>query len=203
MISNFSIIEIAPGLKFCQNQIYKFSSDSIRLFDYIKNIETPEILELGCGDGIISVLYALKNKQSLVYSLDINSDVLSCLKQTVKINNIKNIEIIESDMEWYSISSKKTFPLVTMNPPYYNCFEGKLNDNPYAITAKHQILCNETIFLNSGYRLSKKKSGRFIIIYPKFKITNKFIEKIYLTGFKSHIVIDTSNPRFQIVEMIL
>ncbi|HPG29267.1 MAG TPA: methyltransferase [bacterium] len=200
MNSDYSLIEISPGLFFYQNKNYKFSSDSIRLFDYIKNIESGSFLELGCGDGIVSALYAGTHKQCQVFSLDINPDVLKLLKKTVEINNIGNMEIIESDLEWYSIVSKSKFDLVCMNPPYYNCYEGKLNDNYIQTISKHQILCCETSILNAGFRLIKKE-GRFVIIYPAFKITDKLFQKIRSAGFKNILISATSNSRFNIIEM--
>lgn len=202
MNSDYSLIEISQGIFFYQNTKYKFSSDSIRLFDYIKKIESENFLELGCGDGIVSALYAIAHKQCQVFSLDINPEVLKLLKKTVEINNIQNLEIIESDLEWYSIISKIKFDLVCINPPYFNCSEGKLNDNYIQTISKHQILCSETSILNAGFRLIKKE-GRFVIIYPAFKVNENFFKNIRNAGFKNFSISATSNPRFCIIEMNL
>jgi len=197
-----SFSDITAGKVFYQSETgYKFSTDSIELFNYIKKYKSQKFIELGCGDGIISVLYALEYPDSQVYSLDINLCFIENLKLTIANNHIKNITVIHEDLIFYSIYSKQKYDIVIINPPYYKCCEGKLNENINALIAKHQILCDENDFLTAARRLTDN-AGKFVFIYPAYKINSWLLGKIRIIGFyKINIVDSKKNNRFKIIEL--
>ncbi|HON57697.1 MAG TPA: methyltransferase [bacterium] len=192
------IIKLDNDNLFFQMQTgYKFSSDSLILYDYIKNIKFQKIIELGCGDGIISILYALKHPNSEIIGLDINQDFLDNFKKTIEYNNIKNIKIIKADLVEYSIYSQEKFDLVIFNPPYYNLSEGKISANLTTLISKHQIFFTEYEMIEAAARLTDK---RFIIIYPLYKITTAFIDLFKKNNFQNINIIQTLNKRFKIID---
>ena len=84
--------------------------DYISLFEFDKK----QVLELGCGSGIIS-LYA-KQKGATVTASDINKIALSYLEEASKTNQLP-IRCIYSDL--FDNLKGNHFDFIVINPPYY------------------------------------------------------------------------------------
>ncbi|WP_423792051.1 class I SAM-dependent methyltransferase [Methanocaldococcus indicus] len=120
--SNIKIIEdILRGKKF------KFKTDS-GVFSYgkidkgtkllVETVEVKEdddILDLGCGYGVIGI--ALADEVNSVLMVDINKRALKLAKENIKLNNIRNenVEVKYSDL-FENIKDKKFDKIIT-NPP--------------------------------------------------------------------------------------
>lgn len=71
-------------------------------------------LELGAGNGLISISAAKRGAQ--VLASDISELAVKTLTQNAKDNNV-SIEIIKSDL--FDQIPKQTFDIIAINPPYY------------------------------------------------------------------------------------
>ncbi|MEE9349319.1 MAG: methyltransferase [Flavobacteriaceae bacterium] len=83
--------------------------------EYIATLELKKnnVLELGCGSGIISVFSASKGAK--VTASDINKVALNSLKKVSTEQNF-DIDCIYSDL---FNNIKKSFEYIFVNPPYY------------------------------------------------------------------------------------
>lgn len=143
------------------------------------NINNLNILDLGCGYGVIGIiLKTIQNNINISFS-DINTRSLELSRENLKLNNISDYKIYKSDL-FENIS--ENFDLIISNPPirtgkenifklYEQSFE-HLNDNGMficVIMTKHgakstqkkleQIYKNVTcLSIESGFRvyLAKK-----------------------------------------------
>ncbi|MFT7156595.1 MAG: release factor glutamine methyltransferase [Parvicella sp.] len=93
-----------------------FTVSTSLLIDYIKNQDLldKEVLELGCGTGLVSVAAAKRGAN--VLATDINLKAL----ENVQINAGKNgvtIEVLESNL-FQNLENRK-FDYIIINPPYY------------------------------------------------------------------------------------
>ena len=94
----------------------KFTISTKLLLNYIKplNLNHKNLLELGCGSGIISLFAASKGAN--VVASDINLIALEALKKASKKNNI-NLKVIHSNL--FEKVESKNFDYIIINPPYY------------------------------------------------------------------------------------
>lgn len=85
--------------------------------DYILTlpIQSKSILELGAGNGLIS-LYLAKNKGCTVYSSDINPIAVKGLEENARSNHVM-IQAMVSDL--FDDLPAVTFDYIFVNPPYY------------------------------------------------------------------------------------
>jgi release factor glutamine methyltransferase len=74
------------------------------------------ILEIGTGSGCISLALAAHFAQAHVIAIDINKKALNLAKKNSKLNDIKNIEFVHSNL-FANIKNQK-FDLIVSNPPY-------------------------------------------------------------------------------------
>jgi len=75
-----------------------------------------DILDLGCGTGIIGVTMALERPLSKVTLIDQSADAIQNTKENQALHQVTNTTIQKSD--WFSALDQKRFDAILSNPPY-------------------------------------------------------------------------------------
>lgn len=109
------------------DEVYPPAEDTFLLIDNLIIKDSDEVLEIGTGTGIVSISASLKCKE--VTSTDINPYAIKCAEANVKLNNIKNINIIKSDL-FENIYDE--YDLILFNTPYLPVFEDEHVDDEYS-----------------------------------------------------------------------
>lgn len=88
-----------------------------KAIEILANIDSPKVVEVGVGSGIISILLAQKIDDIEITAVDINQEALSLAKQNaIKKGVIDKIEFKQSDM--FSKLDDSSFDMLISNPPY-------------------------------------------------------------------------------------
>ena len=74
-----------------------------------------DILDLGCGYGPIGIALASENQDRKITMVDVNERALELARENAKKNNVKNIDVIQSD--GLSQLDHSSFAAVVTNPP--------------------------------------------------------------------------------------
>ena len=77
---------------------------------------TFNMLDLGCGTGIIGITLALERPLSKVTLIDQSEDALKNTKENLALYQASNITIQKSD--WFATLAKTKFDVIVSNPPY-------------------------------------------------------------------------------------
>ncbi|CEZ20180.1 Release factor glutamine methyltransferase [Candidatus Methylopumilus planktonicus] len=75
-----------------------------------------DILDLGCGTGIIGITIALERSLSKVTLVDQSEDAIQNTKENQMLHQVSNIMIQKSD--WFSALDQTRFDVILSNPPY-------------------------------------------------------------------------------------
>ena len=75
-----------------------------------------EILDLGCGTGIIGITIALERPLSKVTLIDQSEYAIQNTKQNETLHQVTNVMIQKSD--WFSALDQTRFDVILSNPPY-------------------------------------------------------------------------------------
>ena len=75
-----------------------------------------DILDLGCGTGIIGITIALERSLSNVTLIDQSEDAIQNTKENQMLHQVSNIMIQKSD--WFSALDQTRFDVILSNPPY-------------------------------------------------------------------------------------
>jgi len=75
-----------------------------------------DILDLGCGTGIIGITIALERPLSKVTLIDQSADAIQNTKENQSLHQVSNTTIQKSD--WFSALDQKRFDVILSNPPY-------------------------------------------------------------------------------------
>ena len=90
------------GLKIIQNENYFcFGMDSILLSDFAKDLKKDSnILDIGTGTGIISILLSKKTECKKIFALEVQKEISEMAGRSVKLNDLENtIEIINDNIK--------------------------------------------------------------------------------------------------------
>jgi release factor glutamine methyltransferase len=75
-----------------------------------------EILDLGCGTGIIGIAIALERSLSKVTLIDQSKHAIQNTKENQTLHQLTNVMIQKSD--WFSALDQTRFDVILSNPPY-------------------------------------------------------------------------------------
>ena len=156
----------------------KITQDAILLSEFIKNYfntkyknkEKKTILEIGAGQGIITLLLSKIEIFEKIFAVEIQKDIFEIFKKNIKINNLEEkITSINEDIK----TIKGEYDFIFSNPPYKKINSGKLPKNEAEQISKYEILLTlEELFYEIKRLL--KNYGEFFVIVPDDRLNNVF-----------------------------
>ena len=156
----------------------KITQDAILLSEFIKNYfntkyknkEKKTILEIGAGQGIVTLLLSKIEIFEKIFAVEIQKDIFEILKKNIKINNLEEkITSINEDIK----TIKGEYDFIFSNPPYKKINSGKLPENKAEQISKYEILLTlEELFYEIKRLL--KNYGEFFVIVPDDRLNDVF-----------------------------
>ncbi len=153
-----------------KNNGFCFGIDSVLLSDFAKEIKNnSNVLDLGTGTGILSILLSGKTNLKKIYGIEIQKDIADMAQRSVKLNKLENrIEIINSDIKnLRNIFDINFFDAIVTNPPYKNQNSGKINENEYKYISRHETTANLSDFIKISVQLLKDKGSFYMVHRPE------------------------------------
>ncbi len=151
---------------------YRFSVDSLLLYDFINLSKIDSIADLGAGSGIVGILLAKKYVEAKITLFEIQESLVKLAKKNVVLNNLQErIQIIQIDIrEIPKLHTSFSFDLVVSNPPFRRLRSGLLSIEEEKAIARHEIkiTLNELIYVSS---IILKPKGRLCIIYHPWRLS--------------------------------
>lgn len=95
---------------------FRYNSDSLLLYDFALGCHgSGDILDIGCGSGIVGLLLARDLGASLV-GIDRQEEMIACSKKNAAANRM-DAEFVCTEASAFSRAKK--FGLIVSNPPFY------------------------------------------------------------------------------------
>jgi len=159
---------------------YRFSVDAPLLAGFIKTKRSDEILELGAGNGIISLLLSI-NPFKHITALEIQESLADIARRNVKLNNLeRKVSIIREDLRHYDPGKK--FDVIFSNPPYIKKGEGHLSSSLEKSIAKHELKCDIFDIIEKTAKLLKNRGRAYYVYLAKRK--NDLFEALERSSLK-------------------
>ena len=154
--------------------------DSLLLADFVRiNGRSKNILDIGSGFGIISMILARKSKAK-VYGVELNEESYIVSQENRKNAKLDNLEYINMDINNYKeIFKEQTFDIIVSNPPY---FEEKNIENMRNMTSINDARFENTLSIKKVIDISRVLLKNRASLYLIFR-TERLMEILgYING---------------------
>ncbi len=137
---------------------FKFSLDSVLLANFVTlNKSIKNILDIGCGNGIISILLSNRTN-AFITGVEVQKESYLNALESININKLnKQINVYNYDIkEYYKTIESDTYDVVVSNPPYFTGentsknISKKIARHSYSLNYEDVILISRKILKNNG-----------------------------------------------------
>ncbi len=165
MIGSLMLIQKKDG--------FRFGTDAVLLADFAKDIPSNRTLDLCTGSGIVPVLLSHKSNAEKIFGLEIQKEIHEMSTRTIALNKLENkVELICGDLrncaEYFP---KRSFSLVTCNPPYMKAGSGIESENYSKYISRHEELCSLEDVI-SAVDSMLKVGGHFCMVHRPSRLTD-------------------------------
>ena len=163
----------------------KVGTDAILLASVVNTDDAAEILEIGTGCGVISLILAQRT-QAHIEAIDIDEDSVAQALENAKKSRWKDrIKIINCALQQYTVQTRKKYDLIVSNPPYFS-HSLKSEDRKRNIS-RHNDSLSFTELLNGISLLMKPEGSCWVILSAKE--TAEFIITAIKYGLHVHTLL--------------
>lgn len=157
------IAEISEGYTLIQKKEgFRFGTDAVLLSKFFNGKKNGKILEIGTGNGIISILLAANKKIDSIKAVEIQKEVSELAKRNVVRNRLEKIvEIINEDIK--NINEGNSYDYIISNPPYMVLDGKEINEKSIKSIARHEIKLNLKELIENAKRLLKPRGELFLV----------------------------------------
>jgi len=177
--------------------VFRVGTDAVLLGALANISEAKDVLEVGTGTGIISLMIAQRNSEAQILAIDINSEAVN-ISQTNFSNSPFSDRIKSKLQDLKNFDTEGKFDLIISNPPYF-----EINNSEKDILARQKLELNFSDLIRKSSQLLSE-NGLFSVIIPidsEHEFTdicsknNLFLQrKVSIKGIK------TSEPKRLVLE---
>ena len=137
-----------------------------------KNSEVRNILDIGTGTGLLSLMFAQKNPETFIDAIEIDKEAYQQAKENISNSPwADRINIIHTDVKKFS--AQHQYDIIISNPPFYE------NELKSGNNKKNKAHHDESLLLDDLLAIIKrnlKPGGEFYLLLPYKR--NEEIENI-------------------------
>jgi tRNA1Val (adenine37-N6)-methyltransferase len=169
-------------------QGYRYSVEPFLLADFIRVQPGFQVLDVGTGCGIISLLLMTLEPGLKITAVEVQKSLHDLARQNVAENGLSShIQVIHGDfLQVAATMGNETFDLAISNPPYRKINTGRTNPNEEKAIARHELSLNLQSILKQSASLLKP-GGKIALAYPPHRLTEVLSEMKQYTVFPSRL----------------
>lgn len=142
------------------------STDGVLLGAWAQFEFSQQLLDIGCGTGLLSLMLAQRYPNASICALDIDEKAIQVAKHNLFHSPFhEQVSIVHTDIAATKFADKyqQTFDGIICNPPYFD--NGPIAPNNARAMARHTVsLSHQTLMLNCAKLL--KDNGTLCLIIP-------------------------------------
>ncbi len=178
-------------------KVYKPAEDTFLLAENLQVKRTDEVLEIGTGVGIISIIASRRARK--VIATDINKYAIKCAIKNIINNKAFNIEIREGNL-FEPVQGEK-FDLILFNSPYLPISDDEKIDDE--LNASWDGGADGRSIIDKFLDCLKdhlKEGGRVQLVQSSLSDIDKTLKKLEKLGFKASI---TAKKKYFFEEIVI
>ncbi len=142
---NESLEDLGNSLVLIQKKNgFRFGTDAVLLADFAKSIPAKNVLDLCSGSGIVPFLLSKKSCAEKIVGLEIQEEICEMSCRSILANSLSDkISFMCGDLKNVTdYFPKRSFSLITCNPPYMKSGGGIKCENLSKHISRHEALCD-------------------------------------------------------------
>jgi tRNA1(Val) A37 N6-methylase TrmN6 len=189
----FPVAEILPsqtsddtlfaGKLICRQYVegYRFSVDAVLTAHFATPKAGQQVLDLGCGCGVIGLILAYRSPHITVTGLELQPDLALLAEENGRLNNLGDrFRVVRGDVRTVAdVLPPERVDLVVCNPPYGTPAAGRISRQAQAAGARHELHGTLDDFVRAS-AFCVRNRGRVVFIYPARRCN------VLLTALRTH-----------------
>lgn len=116
---------------------FKVGTDSVMLGAWANPLDCKNILDIGAGTGLLSLMMAQRFPEAKITSIEMDKDSFEDCANNFALSNWKdNLSVLNMDLvNWSNSNKREKFDLIISNPPYF--VNSLQSDNKRKMNARH------------------------------------------------------------------
>jgi 16S rRNA (guanine1207-N2)-methyltransferase len=148
---------------------FRFSVDAVILAEFFRGNKPGELLEIGTGTGIVSILLSDKSEITHITAVEIQPEMAELAGRNMVRNNLQDrIEVIQGDVR--EIKKGNSYDYIITNPPYMHLDGKKINIHDNKALSRHEINLTLQELVKNAKRLLKPR-GQFFMVHRTHRFT--------------------------------
>lgn len=150
---------------------YRHGLDPYLLAHFMSFERRSRVIDLGAGDGVLSILIARRIPDLEVVGLELQGRLANLASENVLRNGLGGrVRIVQGDIRYArDLFERACFDAAVGNPPYGSADSGRINPDREKAIARHEIEITLAQYLEScGYLL--RSGGKLGLIYPAWRL---------------------------------
>jgi len=183
-----------------KDNVYEPAEDS---FLFAENLDVPngaQVLDVGTGSGILSILAA--EKAGNVLTIDLNPYAVQCAKENAKINHmLEKMAFMQADL-LTALNENAKFELILFNAPYLPAAENETDSwigRSWAGGINGRQVIDRFISQAPSHM---KTNGRILLMQSTLANVEETINKFVELGLKATIKAERKLPFFETLTLI-
>ncbi len=146
---------------------YRFSVDAVLAAHFAAPKPGAQVLDLGCGCGVIGLILAFRHPQVSVCGLELQEQLAALAEENRALNDFADrFRVIRGDVHAIAtLLAPESFDIVVCNPPYRKKDSGRINQDDQAACARHELTASVDDFVRAS-AFCVKNRGRVVFVYP-------------------------------------
>lgn len=180
--------------------VMKVSTDSILLGSWANVEDAINILDVGTGSGILTLLLAQKSNASFI-AIDVNEEAILLAKKNFVLSKWAN-RLVASQSSFQSFQSENKFDIIISNPPYFQ--ETIVSPKESRKNARHQVqLTFSELLLHTRRLLSPNGKAYFCVPFQSFVAFKKEAERqgLYVNQHLQVKATEVKSPYLSLLEL--
>ena len=175
--SNLTIEQPKKGYRYNQDPFH-LARFVIRHHNDWSTYLSGEVLDLGCGVGVLPLLLAEPLPEARFTGIEIQEELAALARLNCQRNRLAaRIKILSGDYRDLlgQPEAARKYSVVISNPPYYPPQDGRLNRCPQKSLARHEIAGKlSDLIATAAYGL--RNQGIFALVLPAERLTELFVK---------------------------
>jgi tRNA1Val (adenine37-N6)-methyltransferase len=160
------------GFNFYQSaSVHKIGTDALALATYTKIGAARNVLDIGCGTGILALALVAMHPELIATAIDSSKAAYDQTMVNVLANQVQDrVTVLHTDLYQYCAAvPKKSFDCIVSNPPYFS--ETMHSTRQTRKEARQQSALPPTQFMEACSQLLQNE-GKLWIIIPDTQVQN-------------------------------